>query len=94
MSDPGVTLAEAAYRPIATDELVPLWERFRQGKTVDCPRDGGPVAIAVDAVSHAYRMICVCCGAASPWFESRPGGIRVRSGTSSMPAARSSSSEE
>jgi hypothetical protein len=44
------------------------------------------MALAVDATAHAYRMICVRCGAASPWFESQANGIHVRSGTSSMPA--------
>jgi hypothetical protein len=76
----------AANRPISADELGPLWEAFRRGNPVPCPRDGGPLALAVDATAHAYRMICVRCGAASPWFESAASGIHVRSGTSSMPA--------
>ena len=70
------------------EELVPRWETFRQGHPVPCPRDGGPMAVAVDALAHAYRMICVNCGATSSWFESRPAGIHMRTGTSSMPAAR------
>jgi hypothetical protein len=46
------------------------------------------MAVAVDALAHAYRMVCVSCGASSSWFESRPAGIHMRTGTSSMPAAR------
>ena len=80
--------AETAHRPISQEELGPLWDVFRAGKPVVCPREGGAVAVAVDATAHAYRMVCVRCGAATPWFESPPGGIRVRTGTSSMPAAK------
>jgi hypothetical protein len=76
----------AAGKPLSTEELAPRWDDFRQGKPVTCPRDGGSMALAVDATAHAYRMICVRCGAASPWFESQTTGIHVRSGTSSMPA--------
>ncbi|HEY2516648.1 MAG TPA: hypothetical protein VGI39_37515 [Polyangiaceae bacterium] len=97
MSDPSVTLAEANYRPFTTDELVRLWERFRQGRSTPCPRCApgeGPVAVAVDPIAHAYRLICVQCGAASPWFESEGGAVQVRSGNSSMPAPRASAPEE
>ena len=79
--------AEPAHKPISKEELGPLWDAFRAGKPVLCPREGGAVAVAVDATAHAYRMVCVRCGSATPWFESPPSGIRVRSGTSSMPAA-------
>ena len=84
-------IAELAHRPISEDELGPLWNLFRAGRPAQCPRDGGPVAVAVDATAHAYRMICVRCGAATPWFESSLSGVRVRTGTSSMPAAKPSS---
>jgi hypothetical protein len=94
MSEPTVTLAELAYRPFTTDEFVRLWERFREGHPIECPRDSGPMAVAVDPAAQAYRMVCVCCGAASPWFESRNGGIRIRSGTSSMPAPRTSAPDD
>jgi hypothetical protein len=79
---------ETAHRPISQEELGPLWDIFRAGKPVVCPREGGAVAVAVDATAHAYRMVCVRCGAATPWFESPPTGVRVRTGTSSMPAAK------
>ena len=85
--------ADAAHKPISPEELGPLWDVFRTGKPVVCPRDGGAVAVAVDATSHAYRMICVKCGAATPWFESPPSGVRVRTGTSSIPAGRTGSPE-
>jgi hypothetical protein len=80
--------AETAHGPITLEELGPLWDLFRKGKGVVCPREGGAVAVAVDATAHAYRMICVRCGAATPWFESPLTGVRVRTGTSSMPAPK------
>ncbi len=86
--------ADAAQREITPEELLPLWESFRGGAPIACPREGGPIAIAVDATAHAYRMICVRCGAASSWFESKPTGIHVRTGTSSMPVARPNPSDD
>jgi hypothetical protein len=80
--------SETARGPISLDELGPLWDTFRAGKPVVCPREGGAVAVGVDATAHAYRLVCVRCGAATPWFESPPTGVRVRTGTSSMPAAK------
>jgi hypothetical protein len=81
-------------RELSLEELLPRWDSFRAGAPITCPRDGGPVAIAVDATAQAYRMICVSCGAASPWFESRPTGIHVRTGTSSMPVERAKPTED
>jgi hypothetical protein len=95
MSDPeSSSLAEVPHKPISTDELIALWDRFRSGGPAICPREGGAVAVAVDATAHAYRMICVRCGAASAWFESLHSGVRERTGTSSMPAGRPGLSDE
>jgi ribosomal protein S27AE len=80
--------AHTAHGPLSSDELVALWDTYRAGKPAICPREGGAVAVAVDATAHAYRLVCVRCGAATPWFESPPTGVRVRTGTSSMPAAK------
>jgi hypothetical protein len=88
MSDSAAPASTPFPREISADELLPRWEAFRAGSRVICPRDGGPMAVAVDGVAHAYRLICVSCGATSPWFESQPAGIHLRTGTSSMPAAR------
>jgi hypothetical protein len=85
MDERSASAAPAAPKVLSLEELQPRWDAFREGEPITCPRDGGPVAIAVDATSHAYRMICVSCGAASAWFEARPTGIHVRTGTSSMP---------
>jgi hypothetical protein len=90
----GSSGADPARHTISADELAVLWEGFRRGSKAICPRDGGALAVAVDAPAHAYRMICVRCGAATPWFESPPTGIRVRTGTSSMPSPRHSVSED
>ena len=86
--------AEAARHAISPEELGPLWDVFRAGKPAICPRDGGAMAVGVDATAHAYRMICVQCGTASPWFESPATGVRVRTGTSSMPVARPGPTED
>jgi hypothetical protein len=88
MGEETIGSADTARRPISEQELGPLWDLFRTGKPVLCPREGGPVAVAVDSTAHAYRMICVHCGAATPWFESSLSGVRVRTGTSSIPAAK------
>jgi hypothetical protein len=62
----------------ATDELRAAWERFRGGGVVPCPLDGAHLALAVEALTGIYRFVCTQCGAASPWFESGPNGIRLR----------------
>ena len=78
----------SAIAPISTEELGPLWESWLEGTPIRCPRDGGPLALAVDSAAQAYRLICVSCGSSSPWFETAPSGIQVRAGTSSFPAPR------
>ena len=68
-----------ASPPLGTaEELAPYWERFRKGGSVPCPADGGPFALTVDAAAGVYRLVCTSCGLSSPWFESGPGGIRMR----------------
>jgi hypothetical protein len=54
------------------------WARFRAGEPVPCPIDRAPLALTVDASAGTYRFVCTQCGVSSPWFESGPGGIRVR----------------
>ncbi|HEY1692346.1 MAG TPA: hypothetical protein VGG39_09295 [Polyangiaceae bacterium] len=77
-------MVDAANPPDATpplgtaEELGPVWDRFRKGGAVDCPNDAGPMALSVDAAAGVYRLVCTNCGFASPWFESGPGGIRMR----------------
>ncbi len=55
-----------------------LWDKFREGAGVTCPRDDGPLAVAVDGAAKAYRLVCTSCGMASPWFGSSVTGIAVR----------------
>ncbi len=89
MGGTGTLADDAAIKPISAEELAPLWGAWRGAGAVLCPRDLGPMALAVDGVSHGYRLVCVRCGAASPWFEASPSGpLQLRSGTSSMPAPR------
>ncbi len=88
MTESAAPASTPSPKELSAEELVPRWETFRHGRPAVCPRDGGAMAVAVDALAHAYRMICVSCGASSSWFESRPAGLHLRTGTSSMPAAR------
>lgn len=61
------------------EELAPVWDAFREGRTAECPRgDGSPMALAVDAAAGAYRLVCTLCGNSSPWFECGPAGLRIR----------------
>jgi hypothetical protein len=62
----------------ATEELRAAWDRFRAGDVVPCPLDRAHLALAVDASTGVYRFVCTQCGAASPWFESGPTGLRLR----------------
>jgi len=69
---------EGAPPPLsAPGDLLSAWEAFRDG-VAPCPVDAGPLALAVDGTTNAYRFVCVRCGVASPWFEAGAGGLRVR----------------
>lgn len=68
-----------AARPLSgAEDLRSVWDEFRAGGVVACPRDGAPLALAVDASAGAYRFVCTRCGTSSPWFESDARGIRIR----------------
>jgi hypothetical protein len=68
--------------PLGTvEDLKEAWDRFRAGAVVYCPVDGAPLALAVDGAAAAYRFVCTRCGIASPWFDSGPNGMHVRSPT-------------
>ncbi len=68
------------------EELQDVWNQFRAGASVPCPRDGAPLALAVDGAAGLYRFICTGCITASPWFESDARGIRIRGHSESGPA--------
>jgi hypothetical protein len=71
--------APGAPRALSSaDEVRSAWDVFRAGGVVDCPSDGAPLALAVDASAGAYRFVCTRCGTASCWFESGPQGVRLR----------------
>ena len=79
----------AADRPgqlNSAERLGVVWDDFRNGSIVHCEKDAGHLALAVDAGSNAYRFVCVSCGNASPWFESGPSGLRIRSTLSGFSA--------
>ncbi len=77
-----------AARPFpVADDVRSAWDEFRAGAVVGCPKDGGPMALAVDAAANAYRLVCTRCGTTSPWFESDPHGFRIRA---SVPSQRPS----
>jgi hypothetical protein len=74
-----VTEPESPEALSSLDELRDVWNRFRAGDCVPCPRDTAPLALAVDASAGLYRFVCTHCITASPWFESDPlGVIRIR----------------
>jgi hypothetical protein len=56
-------------RAMSEEEVARLWQRFRRGAVAPCPRDGAPLALAVDGSAKAYRLVCTQCGNASQWFE-------------------------
>jgi hypothetical protein len=70
----------------SVERLGVVWDDFRGGGVVYCEKDRGPLALAVDASANAYRFVCVSCGNASPWFESGPSGLRIRSTLSGFSA--------
>lgn len=63
---------------LSSPEVVALWAKWRAGDVVPCPRDGMSVALAVDGAAKSYRLVCVQCGLASPWFGTTPSGLVFR----------------
>ncbi len=78
--------APEAGRLSSVEGLGVLWDEFRAGNVVFCEKDGGPLALTVDASANAYRFVCTSCGNSSPWFESGTGGLRIRSTLSGLSA--------
>jgi hypothetical protein len=66
-------------RTLGDDDARRLWDAFRAGAPANCPHDAAPFALAVDAATKSYRLVCTRCGLASLWFEPSAGGIQVRS---------------
>ena len=69
---------------IPNDDVARLWSRFRAGDVVPCLRDDGLSALAVDGAAKSYRLICVKCGLASPWFGTTPTGLVLRGHASTL----------
>jgi hypothetical protein len=70
--------------PLSDEQLRRAWDDFRSGAVVDCPNDGAPLALAVDASVGIYRFVCTRCGTATPWFECAGQGLRVRGSSPSQ----------
>ncbi|MGH7294669.1 MAG: hypothetical protein ACRELB_07045 [Polyangiaceae bacterium] len=86
---------EGTPAPLSSaDDVKASWDRFRGGAAVVCPGDGGPMALSVDAGLGIYRLVCTSCGLASPWFESGPGGVRLRGQSQPSVPARGGTVEE
>jgi hypothetical protein len=73
-----------SHAPLSDDQLRSAWDEFRAGAVVDCPNDGAPLALAVDASAGAYRFVCTRCGTSTAWFESTPQGLRLRGNSPSV----------
>ena len=73
--------AASAGPAVGSREALALrWDEFRKGAQVTCARDANALALSVDPAAGVYRFVCVTCGAPSGWFESGPGGIKIRVG--------------
>lgn len=78
----------------SSEEVKAVWDRFRSGAAAPCPTGNGLMALSVDAGAGAYRLVCTTCGAASPWFESGPGGVRLRGQSQPSLPVRAGTPEE
>lgn len=56
-------------------DVTKLWDRFKAGFVVQCPKDDAALALAVDGAAKSYRLVCTRCGNASLWFETSAGGV-------------------
>jgi hypothetical protein len=56
-------------------DVTKLWDRFKAGFVVRCPRDEAPLALAVDGAAKSYRLVCTRCGNSSLWFETSGAGV-------------------
>lgn len=69
MDDPPTLDANDADAPLSSlASLRPRWEAFQRGSVASCPLDGEPMALAAAPDADTYRLVCVQCGQASPWF--------------------------
>ncbi len=81
-NDPSSTGADTSPgtlpRALSEADVIKLWDGFKSGDVVKCPRDAAPLALAVDGAAKSYRLVCTRCGNASLWFETTGGVIQVR----------------
>ena len=77
-SEHGGSPSTERSRTLSDDDAAKLWAEFKSGGVARCPRDQGALALAVDAASKSYRMVCTDCGNATLWFETHSTGIRIR----------------
>jgi hypothetical protein len=65
-------------RSLSESDVSAIWEQFKSGAVVRCPKDDAPLALAVDGAAKSYRLVCTRCGNASLWFETNGGAVQVR----------------
>lgn len=68
----------ARGRTFSHDDVVALFRAYRSGPTPACPEDGKNFMLSIDGTAKSYRLVCACCGLATPWFSATPDGITLR----------------
>lgn len=84
MVDQGTDEDIAHLTSLPMELVETLWGHFKGGATPACPKDAGPLALAVDGGAKLYRLVCTQCGVASPWFEATSQGIYARGPTPTL----------
>jgi len=77
--------ARAPRATFSEADVASLWDRYRAGELVSCPRDSGNLALSVDGGAQIYRFVCSRCGSSSPWFGMTRIGLVIRERLATMP---------
>ena len=85
MSSRDTLPARGSRKGFEESDVGALWERYRSGESVACPRDGGNLALSIDGAAQIYRFVCNRCGTASPWFGMTRIGLVVQERMATMP---------
>ncbi len=75
----------ARPRTFSQDDVEALWAAYRSEVAPGCPVDGKNFMLSIDGTTKSYRLVCACCGLATPWFVASPDGVVLRAmGTNEM----------